>query len=77
MSITDEELNMRLNDTYSRVKPYLKTEHPELKKMCETCECWYADGHNYEDCKDKPCFRFWLAHECLHYEIGWELNPGW
>lgn len=77
MNAIDKEMNSRLNDTYSRIRPYLKTECPELKEMCKVCECWYADKHDYEDCKDKPCFRFFLAYKCLHYSIGWKLNPGW
>lgn len=73
MGEIDEELNRRLDDTYQRITPYLNNDFPKLKKMCEICECWYGDEHNYEDCKDKPCFRFFLAYERLHYSIGWEI----
>ncbi len=76
MSNIDDEMNRRLDDTYERVKPYLKNSCPELKEMCKICECWYAEKHDYEECKNKPCFRFWLSYECMKYDIGWDISPG-
>lgn len=66
----DEKVNSKLKEAYIHAKPYI--QHGELKEMCKNCECWLGKDHDYEECKDKPCFRFWLAFVYLHWETSWE-----
>ena len=44
----------------------------ELLKMCRGCEEWYAEEHNYDECRHKPCFKFWLAYEYLRWKNSFE-----
>ena len=68
----DEKANRKLEEAYAHIKPYIKNES-ELFEMCMTCECWNGkDKHDYDECRNKPCFRFWLAFVYLHWETSWE-----
>lgn len=44
----------------------------ELCKMCHYCEMWYGEEHDYEECKDMPCFKFWLAYVYTEWCASWE-----
>ena len=75
MSI-EKILNRRLQDEYKRLKLYLNDKKccQELHKMCNRCEEFLGTRvHNYEDCKDKECFKFYLAYAYLRCCIGYEL----
>lgn len=63
----------QLEDSYNHIKNYLDNEDStkELREMCNICECYYGKDHNYDDCKDKPCFKFWLAYEYLEWDNAW------
>lgn len=39
----------------------------ELREMCKSCEVYCGKEHNYEECENKACFRFWLAYEYLQW----------
>lgn len=56
----------QLEESYSNEKPYLN-ENEELKKLCENCEGYCGKNHNYEDCKDKQCFKMFLAFSYLEW----------
>lgn len=72
----EKVLNERLQDEHKVLKPYLndKESCPELHKMCNRCEEFLGIvTHNYEDCKDKECFKFYLAYAYLRCCIGYEF----
>ena len=35
--------------------------------MCSKCEKYCGKEHNYEECKDEICFKFFLAFEYLEW----------
>ena len=75
----EQTLNRRLDDEYNRIKPYLNNTKccADLHKMCENCDGFMGVAqHNYEDCKNKNCFRFYLAYSILESDIGYELFGG-
>lgn len=72
----DKVLDRRLDEEYNLLKPYINDRKccGELHKMCNKCEQFLgADEHNYEDCKDMECFKFYLAYSSLHRFIGYEM----
>lgn len=62
-----KETNRQLKESYNHIKPYLKTCCPELEKMCSKCEKYCGKEHDYEECKDEMCFKFFLAFEYLEW----------
>lgn len=77
MSIISE-LEQRLDEKYKSIKPYLNNKKccGKLHNMCQDCEQYMGlEQHDYEHCKDKSCFRFYLAYAYLETTIGYELFP--
>ena len=77
--VVNTVLNQRLDAEYKRIKPYLNetTCCTELHKMCDGCESFVGlSEHNYENCKDRNCFRFYLAYSDLQCCIGYDLFGG-
>ena len=64
----------KLNEAYSHIKPYMDEpeEVGELHEMCKHCERWSGKEHDYKECEDMMCFKFWLAYEYLCWETSWE-----
>lgn len=61
-----KETERQIKESYNHIKPYLENDE-ELGEMCRRCE-WYCGGkHDFEDCLDMPCFRFYLAYEYLEW----------
>lgn len=65
MNKTEEQLQ----ECYEHMRPYMRNENctRELREMCQNCEVYCGLEHEYEECRQKPCFRFWLAYKY----IGW------
>lgn len=63
----------KIEETYRHVKDYMK--EPEctkaLREMCENCELYCGDRHDFEECIGKPCFDFWLCHEYLEWNASY------
>lgn len=59
----------QLNETYTHIKPYMKHQETikELKEMCNICEAYYGDDHDYQNCENKMCFKCWLAFQYLEW----------
>ena len=60
----------QINESYDHMKPYLSDTDDcgtELREMCEYCERYCGDNHEYEDCLNMACFRFYLAYEYLEW----------
>ena len=72
------ELENRLNAQYESLKFYLNNKDccKSLHNMCQNCEQYMGlEQHNYEDCKDKHCFKHYLAYSLLKNYISYELFP--
>lgn len=71
---TEERVNKKLQESWEHINPYISEEstNGELHQMCKSCEEWYGAEHDYENCINKPCFKFWLAYEYLRWEASWE-----
>ena len=63
------ETKRNIEESYKHIKPYIKDDGcaTELRKMCQFCENYYGDEHDYNDCINMPCFQFWLAYEYLEW----------
>lgn len=70
----EERVNKKLQESWEHINPYMSDEsvNGELKEMCKICECWYGAKHDYNECRNKPCFRFWLAYQYLLWVTSWE-----
>lgn len=61
-----------IENMYKDLKPYfnhINNNDEDLQQMCKQCKQWRGKEHNYESCKDKMCFKFFLAFEYLE-QIG-------
>ena len=73
-----DKLECRIEESYRNVQPYLKNEDiteditNELRKMCNMCEAYCGANHDFEECREKPCFKFWL---CYKY-MAWCMSFG-
>lgn len=59
-----------IEESYNHIKPYLKNTNEcgtELRKMCNRCELYCGNQHDWGECIDKPCFQFYLAFEYLEW----------
>lgn len=58
-----------IKESYEHVKPYMKNIEctRELREMCSHCEKYCGIDHDYEECKDGPCFKFWLCYKYLEW----------
>ena len=63
------KIDKQIEECRNHMKPYMKNEEStnELREMCKCCEVDCGKEHDYDECRNKPCFRFWLAYEYL----GW------
>ena len=62
----EKKTKQQIEESYNHIKPYLKDD-TERRDMCLRCECYMAPEHDYEDCRDMPCFRFYLAYKYLEW----------
>ena len=69
-----EKMESALAETEDRLKMYMKNEDTtkELREMCKNCEGYCGKDHDYTECRDKPCFLFWLAYKHLEWILGYE-----
>ena len=64
-----DETKKNIQECYEHIKPYLDSvdDTENLRTMCKDCECYCGKDHDYNECKDKPCFKFFLAFEYLEW----------
>ncbi len=68
-----DKLERKLEEVYQHMKPYMDKENAsELFAMCKYCEIWAGDAHDYEDCRNKPCFKNWLGYAYLQWETSYK-----
>lgn len=56
----------QIAEAYNHFKPYLEKQE-ELKELCSYCEDYCGKHHNYEDCKDRICFKMYLSFAYLEW----------
>ena len=63
------KIEQQLEECYEHMKPYMRDEESteELRSMCERCEQYCGKAHDYDECRDMPCFKFWLGWEYLNW----------
>lgn len=68
-----KETESNINEVYYNVKPHLDNERTteELREMCQNCEAYCGSEHEYGECEDKMCFKFWLAFKYLEWINGY------
>ena len=64
-----DETRKQLDESYNHIKPYLNDESitPELRQMCLNCERYCGNEHDYTECCNMMCFKFYLAFEFLEW----------
>lgn len=67
-NLTKEEC--QLEEAWQHKQPYIKKDE-ELKEMCSNCEAYYGEDHDYTECRNRMCFKFYLAHVYLSWSNGW------
>lgn len=70
-----QKTKLQLEESYRHIKPYINDDE-ELKKLCECCECYCGNNHNYEDCKNNQCFKMYLAYRYLEWYNSWQKAGG-
>ena len=71
MVSADGRLTKKLEEAYKHIKPYLK-EQQILREMCQNCEFYCGEEHDYEECRHKACFRCYLGYEYLQWSASYE-----
>lgn len=61
-----KEIERQIEEAYIHIKPYLKGQK-ELPEMCKHCERYCGKNHDYEECRDMMCFKFYLAYVYLNW----------
>lgn len=63
------KINEQIEECRKHLKPYMQDEKctKELRELCKNCETYCGLTHDYEECKDRPCFRFWLGYKYLNW----------
>ena len=67
-------LERRMEEAYQHIKPYFKVERftKELRKMCQKCDAYCGMEHDYSECRDEQCFKFFLCYEYMSWSIPYE-----
>lgn len=57
-----------IEEEYENIKPYLKNDDctKELREMCSHCERYCGKEHDFTECEDMMCFKFFLAYKYLN-----------
>lgn len=68
-----ENTKHQIDDDYKTLKNYLH-EDKELQDMCQRCEEWCGENHDYDECLNKPCFTFYRCYKFLEKSNSWKNN---
>ena len=72
MTETQEKVERKLEEVLEKFDFDELSEEEELHEMCENCEAYFGQCHDYSECKDKMCFKFFLAYYYLQWAASWE-----
>lgn len=66
----------RLEESYRHIRDYLNRDNVGesvklLHEMCDSCECYCGKEHDYEECRNKPCFKLFLGYEYMVWDASW------
>lgn len=64
------ETTRQIKESWANLKDYINDKaykRKDLYSMCSRCSDFTGKSHCYNDCLDKPCFRFYLAYEYLEW----------
>lgn len=67
-------LEKQLDEAWHNIRPYLKQQR-EIREMCQKCEAYCGKEHDYSECLNQKCFRFYLAYHYLQWSNSYELYP--
>ena len=67
----NRKFERKIEESYQHIKLYLKSQKI-LREMCEHCERYCGESHDYEECLDMPCFKCFLGYSYLEWETSWE-----
>ena len=73
--MADGKIESKLEEAYAHIKPYLKNQQI-LREMCQNCEAYCGETHDYEECRQKPCFRCYLGYEYLAWSSSFDGSIG-
>ena len=64
-----DKTKRQLEECYKHMKPYLsdKEENAELYEMCKKCPNYNGENHDFENCREKWCFKFYLGWQYLEW----------
>ncbi len=72
MTDTQEKVERKLEEVLEKFDFDELSESEELQEMCESCKAYFGKCHDYAECKDKKCFKFFLAYFYLQWATSWE-----
>lgn len=63
------KIEEQMEECYQHMKPYMKNmeETKELRDMCASCDGYCGDEHEFNECREKPCFKLWLGWQYLDW----------
>ena len=69
------KIERQLEESYKNISNYLSDEEStkELRKMCKNCERYCGKSHDYTECRDMQCFKFYLAYNYLKWCNGYSF----
>lgn len=70
------KVERNLEETYNHIRCYLDDDEAGesvrlLHRMCDKCESYCGKGHDYSECREKPCFKLFLGFEYMCWETSW------
>lgn len=62
------------DEVFERNKPHLNEKETvaDLLPICERCESFCGQEHDFEQCRNMPCFELWLSNEYLEWCVDYE-----
>lgn len=67
----EKKFERKIEESYNHIKPYLK-DQKILAEMCGHCERYCGKEHDYEECRNMPCFKCFLGYSYLQWLTSWE-----
>lgn len=67
----ETNVKRKLQEAEEHIEPYIK-EQKCLREMCKRCEQYCGKDHDYHECKDMWCYKFYLAYVYLEWSTSFE-----
>lgn len=70
---TRDSVKRKLEETKEHMAPYMGDceSTAELRSMCQHCEHYCGENHDYTHCEDMQCFQFWLAYQYMDWSASY------